>query len=152
VATVGIGGDGNERPMEAMVEAVTTQNEPGQCNEGFVRDDAILVVTYITDEEDNGKSAGNPTTWKDALVTAKAGNENAVVVLGLVGDTGLPNAICMPYAGGGDGAEDAPTLRQFAESFVYGMWAAVCEPDYAPFFDQAVSVIDTACEEFEPPG
>lgn len=48
--------------------------------------------------------------------------------------------------------EDAPAVRDFADSFVHGIWAPVCELDYAPFFDQAVSVIDTACEEFEPPG
>ena len=38
------------------------------------------------------------------------------------------------------------------ESFTYGSWGSICSPDYAPFFDAAVSVIDTACSQFEPPG
>ena len=29
---------------------------------------------------------------------------------------------------------------------------SVCAGDYAPFFEQAISVIDIACEEFEPVG
>ena len=57
--------------------------QAGGCNEGFLRDDAILVVTFITDEEDTG-SAGNPDSWKQTLVDAKGGNEEAIVVLGLV--------------------------------------------------------------------
>ena len=49
-------GDGSERPMEAMIAAVSTLNVPGQCNEGFLRKDALLVVTFITDEEEDRKS------------------------------------------------------------------------------------------------
>jgi hypothetical protein len=152
VALVGAGGDGNERPMEAMMEAVDTLNESGECNEGFLRKDAILVVTFITDEEDVGKSVGDPAAWRQALVDAKTGDEKAVVVLGLVGDTDLPDGLCEPYDGMGNGAEPAPVLRQFAGSFEHGQWGSVCEPDYAPFFAEAVSVIDAACDEFVPPG
>ena len=78
-ALVGAGGDGNERPMEAMTTAITVENEMGACNEGFLRDDAILVVTFITDEEDTG-SLGTPDGWKNTLVAAKNGNEEAIVV------------------------------------------------------------------------
>jgi hypothetical protein len=49
-------------------------------------------------------------------------------------------------------AEPSPRLREFSESFTYGSWGSICSLDYAPFFDSAVSVIDTACEQFEPPG
>ena len=45
---------------------------------------------------------------------------------------------------------DAPVLRSFAESFVYGTWASVCEPDYTQFFVDAVSVIDTASTDDSP--
>ena len=38
--------------MLTMFAAVSTLNVPGQCNEGFLRKDALLVVTFITDEED----------------------------------------------------------------------------------------------------
>jgi hypothetical protein len=145
-AVVGAGGDGNERPMEAMSEAVTTQTQTDGCHEGFLRDDAILVVTFITDEEDAG-SMGTPASWKQTLVDAKNGNEQAIVVLGLVADTGVAGAVCTE-----DQAEDAPLLRQFAESFTRGQWGSVCSPSYNAFFDAAVSVIDTTCDEFVPEG
>jgi hypothetical protein len=146
VAKVGTNGDGSERPMEAMSTSISVLNGVGACNEGFLRKDALLVVTFITDEEDDEESNGNPIGWNAALVAAKYGKQTSIVVLGLVGDTGQPNAVC------GEGeAEDSPRLREFAESFTYGSWASICSLDYAPFFDAAVSVIDTACEAFEPP-
>ncbi len=139
VATVGVNGDSEERPMEAMVEAVTTQSGPGTCNSGFLRPDAILVVTFISDEEDVGKSAGDPTSWRDALVAAKGGDEQAIVALGLIGGDGsCPDA------------EFSPNLKTFAESFTFGSWGPICAPSYAPFFDQAVMVIDNACDIFVP--
>ncbi|MEM6996292.1 MAG: hypothetical protein AAF721_37640 [Myxococcota bacterium] len=146
VAIVGAGGDGNERPMEAMANAVTTETAVDGCHEGFLRDDAILVVTFITDEEDEG-SVGDPAAWRDGLIAAKGGNEEAVVVLGLLGDPGVPGGVCM------DGqADDAPALRTFAESFTHGQWGSVCAPSYNTFFEAAVSSIDTSCNDFDPEG
>jgi hypothetical protein len=133
--------------MQAMVEGVTTLNGAGQCNEGFVRDDAILVVTIITDEEENGDSVGNPASWAQALIDAKLGNEQAVVVLGLIGDIDLPGSPCEDLD-----AMPSPRLRQFVSFFTNGVTGSVCAPDYAPFFLDAVSVIDTACDEFTPEG
>ncbi|PCC73927.1 hypothetical protein SAMN02745121_06153 [Nannocystis exedens] len=146
LAKVGTNGDGSERPMEAMVAAVGPLNNAGACNDGFLRKDALLVVTFITDEEDDEESNGNPVGWNAALVAAKYGLEKNIVVLGLIGDPDQPNPVCTGQA------EASPRLREFAESFTYGSWGSICSPDYAPFFDAAVSVIDTACQTFEPPG
>lgn len=145
-ALVGVMGQDNERPMESMVDAVTTEAQPGGCNAGFIRDDAILVVTFITDEEDDDNSAGDPTTWKQALLDAKGGNEQSIVVLGLLGDGDVPGGTCGPLT------EPTPILRSFAESFQFGAWGSVCSLDYSPFFTAAVSTIDGACEIFDPEG
>ncbi len=160
IARPGTGGDGLERQMQAVTSAIGPLTAAGQCNEGFIRDDAVLVVTIVTDEEDDPSdgndadenSPGNPQDWYDAVVAAKNGDPSAVVVLGLVGDTDVPNATCQPIQ---DvlGAEPAPRLRQFVELFGgRGIWASVCSPDYTPFFQQAVGLIDAACDEFVPPG
>ncbi len=142
-----------ERPMQAMVQAVTSGTEADSCNEGFLRDDAILVVTFITDEDDgNGDSAGNAAGWRQALIAAKNGDENAIVVLGLFGDNDLPGGICQDLADGSDGAEAAPRLREFVDSFGdKGFFGSVCAPSYDAFFMEAVGLIDTTCEEFIPP-
>jgi hypothetical protein len=150
-ALVGTDGDGSEKPMQAVMDGVTDLNQPGECNEGFLRDDALLVVTVITDEEDDGKSDGDPALWKQIVVDAKGGEPNAVVPLALVGDTDLQNPVCEEFDGD-VGADGSPRLRAWAESFEHGMWGSVCSDDYAPFFAQAVSTIDLACDEFEPEG
>ncbi len=160
VAAVGTYGSGDERPMQAAAASVSpAQNGKGGCDEGFLRDDAILVLTFITDEEDDhdmGKgSPGDPMDWYDAVVAAKQGNEGAVVVLGLVGDSNLPGGICPPGVDpnkNGNGAEDAPRLQQFTQLFSHGVVGSVCAPDFTPFFTAAVGVIDAACDDFDPPG
>jgi hypothetical protein len=149
--------DGNspELTMEGMLTAVSPALvNAGGCNEGFLRDDAVLVVTFISDEEDFMDSPGDPSSWHDDLLALKNGNETAVVVLGLLGDTTLPMAVCPPDSvPGSNGGEYSPRLIEFVDSFgARGLWGSVCEPDYAPFFEQAVGLIDFACEEFEPEG
>ena len=134
------------RVLRFWAHQVFTETEVGGCHEGFLRSDAILVVTFITDEEEDG-SMGDPASWRNALVAAKGGNEEPIVVLGLLGDAGLPGTACTD-----GGADDAPRLREFAESFTHGSWASVCEPSYNAFFDEAVAAIDSSCSEFEPAG
>jgi hypothetical protein len=156
VAQVGTLGDSREQPMDAMLLAVgPAHNERGGCNESFLRDDAILVVTIITDEDDT-RSSGSPEVWRQALLDAKAGNDKALVVLGLVDDENLD----VPLSGGPcedglfgsfSGLGGAPILQRFVTGLPQGSLASVCAPDYSPFFAQAVSVIDTACDEFVPP-
>jgi hypothetical protein len=113
-----------------------------------LREDAVLVVTFITDGEDES-SEGDPETWRQALIDAKDGMVESVVVLGLVGDGNVPGGL--PGGPCGDEARPAPELQRFVESFRFGTLGSVCASDYAPFLEQAVSVIDTACDEFVPP-
>jgi len=146
---VGVAGDSVEKPMDALRSATSPElGEAGACNQGFLRDDAILVVTFITDEEDRHlMSEGDPPDWKDALVAAKGGNEEAIVVLGIVGDQ--LDTICDD----GNFSLDAPRLRHFVSLFgERGFTASICEPDFAPFFLAAVATIDTTCDEFVPEG
>ena len=155
VGEVGTYGDGNEQPMAAILAATSdAMGAVGACNEGFVRDDAILVVTFITDEEDIDKSPGDPASWYADLVAVKNNDPAAIVVLGLMGDTMQPAAVCSPFdADGINGAEDGVRLRQYVQMFGdQGVFGSVCEADYAPFFAQAVGIIDLACDDFEPPG
>jgi hypothetical protein len=155
VAQVGTFGDSGEQPMDAMIQALgPAQNQHGGCNESFLREDAILVVTFITDEDDN-RSSGNPAVWHQALLDTKRGDESAVVLLGLVNDANLDP----PLAGGRCASlpllpltpRGAPLLQSFVRSFAQGSLASVCAPDYSPFFARAVSAIDSACDEFVPP-
>jgi hypothetical protein len=155
-AKVGTGSSADtEQPMDAMVAAVSAQGDAATCNDGFLRDDAILVVTFITDEDDAATdgSGGTVAGWKQALVSAKGGDESAIVVLGLFGDNDQPGAICPPFdPDAASGAEPSPRLREFVESFGdHGVAGSVCAASYQEFFLDAVGIIDTTCDEFEPP-
>jgi len=152
-AHVGTYGDGNELPMQAMLEATSPAlNAAMGCNEGFLRDDAILVVTFITDEEDVMKSPGDPPDWYAGLVANKGGNADAIAVLGLFGDGDIPNGLCPPLQDD-VGAEPSPRLRAFVEQFGdHGVAGSICTNDYIPFFLDAVDIIDVTCDEFRPEG
>jgi hypothetical protein len=164
-AQIGISGDGNERGMQTITAALSDgMNGPGGCNEGFLRDDALLVVVLITDEEDDHEvdscgmlpqtgSNGEPAGWFANLVAAKAGVESNIVVLSLIGPPGPDPVACPPLdkcAGGIFGAESSPRIAQFTSMFTNGFIGRVCEPSYASFFQEAVAVIKSACEDFDP--
>lgn len=144
-AQLGLAGSGQERPMDALVAALgPTNNGVGGCNEGFVRDDAVLVVTFISDDP-NYEDMGDPASWYDALVSAKLGDPSASVVLGLI--PVAPD--CMQQAGKISGAHWAEFVGLFGE---YGLVGSVCSAEYGSFFAQAVGVIVDACENYVPPG
>jgi hypothetical protein len=164
-AKVGTDGDGDERPMQTMQAALSPDmNGPGGCNEGFLRDDALLVIVIITDEEDDHEIAGcaqdtypgsdgGPGQWFEGVVAAKAGVEENIVVLSLVGPPG-PNPAACPAIdkcdGDFNGAELAARIVAFTNMFTNGFVGRVCEASYGDFFSEAVGVISTACENFVP--
>lgn len=88
VARVGASGDGDERPIGATLAALE-RSRPGECNEGFLRDDALLVVVLITDASTRTASElgdGSPAEWRRELLRYKCGDPASVVVLGFVAD------------------------------------------------------------------
>jgi len=143
MAKVGLAGAQQERPMNAMVAALSPGMNAGGCNDGFVRDDAILVITFISDDpwyEDSG----TPQDWYNAVVAAKGGNPNAVVMLGLTPN--FPG--CLDGKGPPKGAHWSELIAKFGP---HGLEDSVCGADYASFFTSAISVIDDTCNSFEPP-
>jgi len=144
MAQVGLAGHPSERPMDSLVATMSTAlNAPSGCNAGFLRDDAILVITFISDDP-NYEDADGPQQWYDAVVAAKGGNADAVVVLGLT-----PNF---------DGCQDGkgPPKGSHWSEFVamwgdHGLEASVCNLDYTQFFAEAVAIIDETCDQFTPP-
>lgn len=155
-ASLGTAGDGtgNERPMDAVKAAVGGELE---CNEGFVRSNSLLVITVITDEDDapndpqgQSNSSGDPQEWFDKVVEAKDGNVEHVVALSLVG-VPKPNE-CPPQMWDGQtGAELNTNIREWVDMFGgYGFVGDVCASNYGPFFEEALKVVEQACEEFPP--
>ena len=157
VGELGTGGSGDEKPMDALQLALTPAlNAPGACNDGFLRDDALLVVVYITDEEDDNQggtqnSQGDPADWFEGVIKHKNHVETNVVTLGLVGHDEPNECDGLGFISSDESAEPAPRLQEFAKMFTYGFLGDVCADSYQPFFHEAISVIDSACTNFTPP-
>ena len=118
-----------------------------------MRDEAILVVTVISDEDDNS-SDGNPADWVANLAAAKNNDQSGIVTLGLIGDlgNGINGAAPVCTAGSSDGgADDATRLRQFVTSMDNHVLGSVCENSYDAFFQQAVDLITYTCENYPVP-
>lgn len=159
-AQVGTMGNGFERPMEAMVTTVgKSLGDAGGCNEGFLRDDALLVVVVITDEwdgpgdpedlggsEDPPTSAGDPESWYDAVIAAKGGVPQNAAALAITNYEGGP---CPPSDDGHDGVNIVAWVDLFGDN---GFVGGLCEDDYGPFFEQATDVVAAACAGFIPEG
>jgi hypothetical protein len=141
-AMVGTQGSDIERPMDAMIAAIDDYGSAAECNAGFLRSDALLVVIMVTDEwdgpgdpEDSGSQTG-ADEWRKALVDAK-GSTDAVVFVALVNETARQ---CSPHHERNDGTP----LVEFAESLPFGFTGSVCE-DYGATFDEALQVVAAAC-------
>ena len=52
LAVLGTNGCGFEQQLEAAHKALLVHARPGGANEGFLREDSVLMVLFVTDEED----------------------------------------------------------------------------------------------------
>jgi len=140
LARVGTGGSSN-RMGDALVAAVGPELNGG-CNEGFIRPDALLVLTMIGPEDsavDVAKSKGTWQEWRQAVVDAKGGDESAIVALGIIsGDDCLPNT------------DPHIRLCELIPSFLYSRLEHLTLDDYGPAFENAAEMALDACSLFIP--
>ncbi len=146
IAKVGASG-GTAAMGDAMIAALSPAlNGPGGCNEGFLREDALLVVTLITDSQDETSKSYAKQQY-EAIVAAK-GDPSAVVMLAVV-----PNAPGEFEPAEKCDYEGGPSYGIFEDllsRFPYTMFGDTCTPSFAPFFDQAADKIGEACGNFIP--
>jgi hypothetical protein len=138
-----VGSSGRAWVGEALTAAVNSNtNDPGGCNPGFLRKDALLMVTFISNTYDSPikpfGSTGTPETWTEAVAKAKNNDLESVVLLN-IGDTTVP------------GCHEKDRLCQMVKLFPYAMNTEIWADDYGPFFDEATDLVETACAGFTPP-
>jgi hypothetical protein len=143
-----VGMSGGDPPMaDAMLAALSSAlNGPGGCNEGFLREDALLVVALITDTDDSGSKSYAKKQY-EAIVAAK-GDPRAVVMLAVVGQPyqeGDPVLPTCSYDSNGIGG-----FQDLLPKFPYHVFGDICAASYAPFFDAAADKISEACGAFIP--
>jgi len=131
-----VGTWGRHRVGDALVASMKPAiNSPGGCNEGFLRDDALLMVTLLTTTVDKSKTSIYPWEWFDAVVAAKGGDASSVIAF-LIG-----NAEC-PFP------EDYGC--QFAKMFTHHVIIDRDDSDYGLGFEAATDLVEMACEDFIP--
>ena len=138
VAQIGISGRG--QLGEALTAAMQSNiNDPGGCNNGFLRKDALLMATFIQANPDHGggglDSDGFAEDWAKAVLDAKHGDPDSVVMLsfGVTQEWG-----------------DYDEITRMARMFPYGRYVDTYETDYATAFEEATGLVETACAVFVP--
>lgn len=146
IAQVGTFGD--DGPLtDTLVATVSDDlNEPGRCNAGFLRDDALLVVVFITDNEDES-SVLSAKKVHDAVVAAKGGDESAVVALAIIAQPLVGDPV--PGCVYDDGLWPIH-LREVIKTFEYHHEGNICADSYDGFFSEAADLVLEACNAFIP--
>jgi len=136
------GDNDDERPTQAAIAAL----QPG-VNPGFLRDDAVLVVIAVTDEDEHTIPTRNAQQLYDQLVAAK-GDVKDMVFLGIGGGPGGCSNQCPDNYGS---ADEARKLRNVTDLFIAedrGVFWNLCDGDLGSGLAEALDVIEQACDDF----
>ena len=136
-----IGANGRGKLGEALTAAMQeNMNGPGRCNDGFLREDALLMVTFIQVNPDAGGSGtysdGYAEDWAKAVLDAKHGDPKSVVMLTFA------NPDWEPY----------DEIWKMAKMFPYMKVDRADVDDYSPAFAEAAALVETACAGYVVPG
>ena len=150
--TAQVGVSGSASTGGAMVAALQPEiNDPKKdyaCNSGFLREDALLVVTIIQDNYDED-SPGTVDEWIEALRAAKNYDDDAFAVLVLTTDVDVDyQQLCHPN----EFDPEKNRLRLLAEGVEHGFIGSICLETYESFFAEHVGALVDLCDDFVPPG
>jgi hypothetical protein len=143
-------GDLNDDNEQAALTAarVASAAAAQAANGGFMRDDALLFVVAVTDEDEALVDADAVQDIYDELVAAKQGDIARISFLGVGGGSSCEG----PYGS----AEDAVNLRELTQMFIddeRGMFWDICEGSLEEAFITAIAeIVDPACELLPPVG
>jgi hypothetical protein len=132
-------GNDDEQPVMTATAALDPAwAGPGRPNEGFSRNDALLVVVAITDEDERPVPAATAQAIHDRLVASK-GDPGSVVFVGFGGAAECEG----PYGP----AEDADTLREVTETFgERGVFWDLCQGQLDEGLHEAIAAIESTCD------
>jgi hypothetical protein len=133
----------------AVIALSEQQAAPGACNEGFLRDEAVLGIFFISNdtldlgEDDDAHPDTDTSTWYTDLVAAKDGDMSAIVTVGLIAQS--PSHCYSIYGGANE------NLAGLIDEF--GMWgqrSSICEDDLVPALEAGVELLADTCAVWVP--
>jgi hypothetical protein len=136
-ATMCSGSNDDEQPASTALAAV-------KANAGFLRDDAILVIVAMTDEDEQPDPRRSTDELYNELTKLKKRPQD-VVFLGIGGGDNCSG----PY---GD-ADEAEMLKSLTGKFSAngrGVFWDLCDGSLETGLEKAIQTIDQACKEFIP--
>ncbi len=114
--------------------------DSGECNDGFMRDNTMLSVVFISDEDDNspGWDSGDDEYWQAYVdeIVAHKGSEEAVAL----------SAVAGPVPDGCEGAEPGYGYSPAVEA-TGGEFLSICDPWYDEL--EVLAEVATRREVFE---
>lgn len=149
-ARVGDDGSSTEMPLETARLALT--DRLADTNTGFLREDALLAIVIVTDEDDSSTTADNLTV----PLTGGAGDPitNYVSAFNTIarGANRWATAVIAAPEPCGEKSAAADRLRDFVDAAgPRGKFSSICVNDLTPALLEALSTFDAACNEFPPP-
>ncbi len=152
MAQVGVHGSSitGEAMVAALQPAINDPDNEYACNGGFLRNDALLVVTLIQDNYDEN-SLGTVDEWIETLRAAKDYDDDAFMVLVLTTDVDVDfHQLCLPD-------QYIPIknrLRLLAEGVEHGFVGSICMDGegWGEWFKERVTYLVDLCDDFVPPG
>jgi hypothetical protein len=160
VAQVGTSGPGLEMPLYAAELAFGARVADGS-NAGFVRDDALLAVVFLTDEDDCSRPDDGFTIASDSCdpewpEQPPVGHFVAVLDA-LKGDRGRWATAVIAGPGPGEcssqfgNAREAKRLRAFADQTgANAVFSSICDGELASSLADAIATFTAACQSFPP--
>ena len=143
-----VGNNDDEQPTTAVITALTPPFSMNE-NAGFLRDDAVLVVIAMTDEDEQPTPNATAEDLYAQLVAVK-GDVKDMVFLGIGG--GVPNGCQdakVPGAyGTADPANKLSALTDLFKAQERGVYWDLCEGQLQDGLTEALAVIEQACDEF----
>lgn len=158
LAKTGTGGSGLEMPLYATQLALTDRMADG-TNKGFLREDALLAVVILTDEDDCSREDNNFTVQNDACADKDVQpiTKYKAVLDQIAQGTGrwataviAGESACQSSFGK---ATEAKRLKDFVGlAGKNGVFASICDGDLTPALEKALDTFDAACKALPSPG
>ena len=162
-ANVGIDGPSIEMPLYAAELALGDRVADG-TNAGFLRDDALLAIVMLTDEDDCSRTDDNITLGTQDECAAGAASVLPARTIEFLDNLkgGRGRWATAVIAGPTDctsafgAAEAANKLKRFVTdtntggTSQNGIFSSICDGDLAPALQEALDTFRAACDSFEP--
>jgi hypothetical protein len=151
-ANVGTGGPGWEMQLHASELALGARVTDG-TNAGFLRDDALLAIVYLTDEDDCSRHDNNFTHYADQPCTTEPVSQWVQFFDDLKGDRGrwATAVIAGPTDCTSDFGDAVAANRMMEFVNLTGenaVFASICDGNLAPALQDALDTFTAACETF----